>query len=565
MLEQLSVRNYAIMRELVVDFSSGFTVLTGETGAGKSILIGALGLLGGGKADADVVRAGQEQAEVAGVFVVEGNREALAWLGAREIEPEDGRVVVRRVVRSSGRSSAFIQAAPVTVADLEEFSGFLFDIHGQHEHQSLFRTELHRQYLDAFGGLEGDAAAYAEVFRRLTERRRELEDLLSKERDLVRERELLAHAVEEIEAARLTPGEDEQVEQELSLLSHLEQVAEDLKDFFSLATEGPQAVLPALKQMRRLLGQVERVDRRVEPLGARLESAYYELEDVTEQIRSYREGLDFSPERLEAVAERSALIQRLKRKYGDTVEEVLSFLEEARRKLSRFESYDEETARLRMEVEELQREVLRRAKALMEARVRVGEEFARRVETIIRSLGMQKARFSVQVEQRLSERGAPVCTPSGMDRVEFLIAPNPGEDFKPLRKIASGGEISRVMLAIKTLTAQSDPIATLVFDEVDTGIGGEVALAVGEYLYEVARYKQVLCITHIASIAARGDHHLVVRKRVEGNETMADIEYVEGDDREEELARMLSGDVDSRVSREHARELLMKYGGSTRG
>lgn len=561
MLEQLSVKNYAIIDELVVDFFPGFTVISGETGAGKSVFIGALSVLVGERVSSDVIRSGCDFAEVSAVFDVSDCEDALAWLSSHEIPSDDGSVIVRRVIKKTGRSSAFIGGVSVSASELAEFTSFLLDIHGQHEHQSLFKLDSQRKYLDAFAGLDEELSDYLDLFNDFVSAKESLDELLSRGNELEKEKELLEFAVREIEEASLSSGEDEELEREHALLSNMERIFSDLSDFFSVSGGDGSGVVPGLKLMLRLLDNVSRFDSSVKGLYSRLESAFYEIEDVVDQLASYRDGLSFSPERLEECSERIALIQRLKRKYGDSIEDIFAYLEDAKKKLDRVFSYDEDIKSLEQRVSELRRAVFEKAKLISEKRKKVARECSEKVEEIIRTLGMGKARFKIEVAPRLSDKGVPLCNPYGMDSVEFLIAPNAGDDFKSLRRIASGGELSRVMLAIKTLMARADSISSLVFDEVDTGIGGEVAIAVGEHLAAIASEKQVFCITHIASIAARADRHLFVSKRVESNATYTDISYIEAESREKEIARMLSGDSDSSVSLEHARSLLERYQG----
>ncbi|MEM5948691.1 DNA repair protein RecN [Spirochaetia bacterium 38H-sp] len=561
MLEQLSIRNYAIIDELVVDFFPGFTVITGETGAGKSVFIGALSVLVGERVASDVIRSGADFAEVSAVFNVANNNDALLWLSGRDIAFEDGLVIVRRVIKKTGRSSAFISGVSVSASDLAEFTSFLVDIHGQHEHQSLFKPDSQRRYLDSFAGLDDELARYSSLFNDFVSTKNRLDELVARGDNLEKERELLEFSVKEIEGASLVEGEDEELDRELAVLSNMEKIFSDLSDFFYLAGDDGHGVLPGLKRMLRLLDSVAGFDSSIKELYSRLESAFYEVEDVVEQLSSYRDGLSFSPERLEQCSERIAQIQKLKRKYGDSIPEILSYLENAQKRLEEVVSYDDDIMQLEKKVSELRRGVFEMAKQISALRNAAASDSSAKIEDIVKTLGMTKARFKIDVSPRISEKGVPLCNPSGMDTVEFLIAPNAGEDFKPLRKIASGGELSRVMLAIKTLMAKADSISTIIFDEVDTGIGGEVAIAVGKHLSELAKDKQVFCITHIASIASRADRHLFVSKRVESNATYTDISYIKKEEREKEIARMLSGDSENPVSLEHARALLERYQG----
>jgi DNA repair protein RecN (Recombination protein N) len=560
MLERLTVRDFALIERLEVSFAPGLNVLTGETGAGKSILVGALGLLLGQKAGPDTVRAGAEEAIVAGIVRVAGSPEALGWLERRGIALDDDSVILRRNVKPGGRGSIYVQSVPVSRVELAELAGLLFDLHGQHEHQSLLQPDVHRSYLDRFGGFEQRAAAFGDLFHRLAAARERLSHLVTDERERARRVELLEHSVREIREARLEADEDKELEKERNVLAHAEQLSGLLDRAYEGTAEARGGALASLRIARRALDEASAIDPELVALGQGVESAFYEVEDLAEQIGRRRDGIAFDAARLEEVEQRLATIRALERKYGDTVAEVVAYGERCQADLASLERGEAERSELEKEVAGLEREVVHAGEALSASRREAAKRLEGRIERELGGLGMGKSGFSVGVAPRLGAEGKAVYGPSGKDVVEFLISPNVGEPFRKLASIASGGEISRVMLAIKSVLADQDSIDTLIFDEVDVGIGGEVALAVGTKLRELSESKQVLCITHLATIAVRAGSHLRVEKQVRDGRTVTEVRSVQGEDRVAEVARMLAGDRSSEVSLEHARELLGRYG-----
>jgi DNA repair protein RecN (Recombination protein N) len=565
MIEELSVRDFALIERLSVSLGGGLTILSGETGAGKSLLIGAIGFLLGFKADTGVIRTGAEEALVTGVIDASKSPEAIAWLEGRGLETEDGRVLLRRSIKANGRGSVFIQNQPALRADLVALSSLLVDLHGQHEQQSLLLPENHRRLLDRFAGIEGDVISFGERFAELCSKRKAFESALASEKERVREMEFLHYAVDEISKAKLKKDEEGELEAEERLLSEHEKLFaavdaghESLRAEGS--DEGSGGALSNLRHLRACLETAQGIDPALADLSRRADDAYYELEDIADSLRSYSSGLKFSPERLEEIESRLAEIQKLKKKYGSSIEEILVRLEEDRERLSHLETWEEDKEGLAAEIAELEAKVLAQALRLSEKRTASAASLQGKIEAILRTLGMPNARFLVRIGRKEPEGGKPVVGPFGVDEVEFLIAPNPGESPKPLARIASGGELSRVALAAKTILAESDTVDTLIFDEVDAGIGGEVAVAVGEHLAALGRARQVLCITHLASIAARADNHYRVEKEVAEGRTATRLSRMDGRARAEEIARMLAGDPDEEASVAHAIELLRKHG-----
>jgi len=610
MIEELSVRNFALIDSLNLSFEKGFTVLSGETGAGKSIIVGSLSFLLGAKADSEIIRSGSEEASVSAVVAIDGkNRDALQWLGQREIEPEDSRLVIRRSVKASGRNSIYIQNVPVTRNDLAEFMGFIFDLHGQHTHESLLRKETHRVYLDRFSGLEDEAAAFSQVFSELAEKRKTLESLNRSEKERGQRLELLNYAIEEIAKAAPKNGEIKELEAETQRLSDFEKLSLHVNNVSSSLFEDSESTDSAISLLslgRRLRASLENaasIDSSLSPLLKRLEDIFFEAEDLAAEFRNYRDRLTYDPAKLEEAEERLTLLYKLKKKYHpagqpETVgsagacseeEGILAYKAEAEAEIEAISGAGENQDKLKAEISRLEKDIAARASVLSAKRSEGAKRLGEGITGILFRLGMPKAVFAASVKPKTREGGGGiVCGPYGVDDVEFLISANTGEPLKELARIASGGELSRVMLAIKTIllnsaSATADTGAeVLIFDEIDTGIGGEVALSVGEYLARIGKSRQIFCVTHLASIAVRADNHLKVEKKVvsvgngavggavsdavgdSGERTVTEVSQLKGLARRQEIARMLAGDS-GKVALAHADELLAKYSGVKNG
>ncbi len=561
MIERISVQNFILVDALELEFVPGFNVLTGETGAGKSILVGALSVLFGGKGGPDLVRTGSEEAVVAGEFRVAGHQECLRWLDERGIEPDEGVVLVRRTLKTTGRGTIYMQSTPVTRSDLEVFSGFLLDLHSQHEHQSLFNESTHRKLLDRYAGIEEQVSSFSESFSRLNELQEKLKNLTERERDRNREMEMLRFAIQEIESAEIRPGEREQLEAERTRMNEHERLAghvEGIARLFDSDFDG-QVLTSLLKQARHEIDSAARIDPELQSEADRTASLYYEVEDLGRTILAYREQLIYDPARLDEIEERLAVLRDLHRKYGETEEEIRGYAEEAGETLDTLERIEENRDSLRAEIQNAEQEILREARAIHAAREAAARSLQARISDVLQELAMGQAEFLVRVETRTGESGRLLCGVYGADRVSYLISTNAGEPPRPLSQVASGGEISRVMLAIKTVLAGNDEVRCLVFDEIDTGIGGKVALAMASHLRNLADHAQVICITHLATIAVRADNHIAVEKQADGNRTVITARTLAADDCTREIARMLSGEGEETHSLDHARALLERY------
>jgi DNA repair protein RecN (Recombination protein N) len=560
MLEELVVQNYALIDQLQVRFSPGLNILTGETGAGKSILIGALGLILGMKADTEAIRAGTEEIDVSGIVKLDDNPDITTWMDEKGIAAENNSIIIRRVVKKNGKGTIYVQSAPFTLTALRELTGMLFDLHGQHEHQSLLSPENHRRLLDHFGNITAEVTAFSALYTQLLKVREEHAALIAEQRERVRKVELLEYAIQEIEDAKLKIGEEEQLKQEQNLLANHERLIHLVEDVYGATAESRGGALSNLRQARGLLAEIVKIDSHLNDSNRQLENAFFELEDFVENLGRYKGSINFDPARLEKIEERLDLIKRLEKKYGGTIKEVFAHLEESRRALEGIQNSDATQRKLEEQISGLEKELRQRAANITHLRKQAAGGLEEKIVGELKQLGMPKVRYQVQIEDRTSDSGKVLYAGTGKDKVEFLISPNLGEPFKKLVQIASGGELSRIMLAIKSVLAEADHIHSLIFDEVDAGIGGEVAIAVGERLKGLAKSKQVLCITHLATIAVQADNHIKVEKITQADRTVTRVSPVTGAEQQEEIARMLAGDRTGDTSLKHAQELLQKYG-----
>ncbi|MCK9548661.1 MAG: DNA repair protein RecN [Sphaerochaeta sp.] len=550
MLERLEIHNYALIEDSVIEFDEHFTVISGETGAGKSIILGALSLLLGAKADVQSIRSGAESATVAASFHLGGGvGEALAGFLEREgLDLEEETAIIRRTLRRNGRSATTICGSMATLADLAAIGAELFDISAQRDHQSLLSPHRQLRVLDAWAGsddLLGDYRAWYEEHQRLLREYQEMEASLSKARE---QADYLRFAVDEIAQVDPKADEDVQIAQHVKIIASSEQLFEQLKMATAHLHEGT-GVVSLLRQAHGEVGEAARIDDSLNPLVQRLESSFIEVQDIYESLRDYLLSINFSPDELDTLQSRLALLQRLKKKHGPTLEAVFTFFEESKARLALGEEGEVALQRVAKEIEEAKLRMVDAASKLSGLRQEAALRLAATVEAKLRHLGMQQARFSIEFSNT-----AP--TTMGTDAVEYLICANPGMELLPIRSVASGGELSRIMLAVKTSLAASDAIPTLIFDEVDAGIGGTVAIAVAEQLSLLSESRQVVVITHLASIASKADLHLVVHKEVEDSMSRSHITSVEDDSRRREIARMLSGDDSSEESLLHASKLL---------
>jgi DNA repair protein RecN (Recombination protein N) len=568
MLEELDIQNVAVAEHVRLRFAPGFVALTGETGAGKSILIDALGLLLGGPADAALLRAGAERARVEGVFrLPEPPDEALAeTLTEAGIEPEDGLLIVSRELPAQGRAVTRVNGRAVVQSALRAIGARLVDVHGQEDGLSILRAAEHLGYLDRFGGHAEQRAVVAALANELRSLRAELRRLTEDERERARRQDRLRFEVEEIGAAELQPDEEEQLRAERQVLANAEELGR-LADAgyaaLSESDEGASAV-DALGSAADSLAQLARLDPRLSETAAQAEALQSQALELARELRAYRDQIEADPERLEQIEGRLALIGQLKRKYGQSIADVLAYAERAAAELETLTTSEERAERLAGEIAAASERLGAAAQALAEARRKAAARLSAAVEREIADLGLKGGRFAVHFQRPAAEEGVPSDLPmeeligpegagacgegrlvafdrTGIDRVEFYVSLNPGEPLRPLARVASGGESARLMLALKTILGAADAVPTLVFDEVDVGVGGRSGHVVGEKLAALGEHHQVLCITHLPQVAARAGQHFAVAKRVEAERSFTEIRELDRESRERELAAMLGG------------------------
>jgi len=551
MLLDLVVENYAIIDRLRVRFHPGLNLLTGETGSGKSIVVDALGLLLGARASGDTIRTGEARARVAGIFDVRDAAPVRRLLEPAGLETEDGELLIEREILAGGKSRAFVGSRPVAAALLRDLAPWLADIHGQHDQQLLFSTEAQREMLDSFAGhrdlLEKIAALYTQ-WRAATA---ELEELERSEQEKLRLLDLWSFQRKEIESAALAAGEEEALANERRVLQNVQRLQEAAETAYGALYDSPESAVSLTRTGAKRLDELCRIDPSLESLREQLKIASLALEEAAYGLRDYLGRLEANPARVEEVETRLAAIDRLKRKYGQTIPEILGFLEEVRRQIAAVEHAGERMEELRRNRRRVSGEFEQAAAELESRRAAAARKLEKRVEAELAQLAMERTVFRVDI--------APAAwSESGANRVEFLVSPNAGEQPRPLEKVASGGEISRIALALKTCLAgpRSGPVRTLVFDEVDAGVGGSAAEGVGRRLKQLSASSQVLCVTHLPQIASFADHHYYVAKQESHGRTVAAIEELEGAARTREIGRMLSGQKLTPEALKHAEQLI---------
>ena len=543
MLEHLSVRNYVLIDHLDIDFHSGFTVLTGETGSGKTIMLGALSLLLGAKADRNDVRLGENSAEITGLFSV-SSKAVFDWADEHGIEIEDNEILIRRLIKATGKGAYTVNGSPVTVKEGEELGHMLVDVSSQHSHQSLLRNDVLRSILDKFSSLEKEKDSYTESYKALRSIENEMKELEERVRRSREEADYMRFSLGELEKADLREGEEEELKKEVEIMGSSEFLKENLSAAISEMKSASASLGEALDAVRK----ASKKDDRLAAEADRTESIGIEADDIMLSLRGYFESIDYSESELEEKNSRLMVLQRIRRKYGGSIEEAIRRRDEYRLKLEESENSEEILESLRKKRNTAYEDAVGRAEKLLSERKRGALRLSHKIEEMLHLLGMKAAIFEIRTER------TETLNPDGMDRISFLIAPNKGEKLSPIENTASGGELSRIMLALKvTVNASGD--ASMLFDEIDTGIGGTVANAVGEEMKKLAEREQVIAITHLAQIASRASSHYLVEKEEKNGRTMTRIRCVEGEERVKEIARLLSGET-SDLSLEHARMLL---------
>lgn len=551
MLKELHIEDFAIIHDLTLQFDERLVIFTGETGAGKSIILDALEAVLGGRVDTTSIRTGEDKAFIEASFTLDKGvaQKVNAILEAEDLLDEPGYVTLAREIRLEGRNVARINGRSVSVGLQREVGSLLVDIHGQSEHLSLLKVRSHLDLLDQYAGTGLELANYQHSYAELRRLQKELEELRLLEQDAARRTDMLTYQINEIEAARLQSGEEDELRQERTRLSNAENLSSLSQQALVLLDEGtPEtaSITDLLGEVVSALADLARIDESANSLYERTESGLSALSDLSHDLRQYSEGIEFNPHRLDQIEERIDLINRLKRKFGGSIEAVLEFLQRSKIDLDNIVNSEERINELGSLISQLTQVLVTKALLLSEKRKQASLKLAAEVETQLDDLSMSSARFAVDMRLRQMTDGLPMpdgshaaFDASGIDQVEFLVEPNPGEGLKPLVKIASGGETSRLMLALKNVLASADAMPVLVFDEIDQGIGGRVGMTVGEKLWQLAHQHQVMCVTHLPQLAAYGDQHFHVNKVIEDGRTRTVVEKLSGDTRQKELAQMM--------------------------
>lgn len=556
MLSELVVHNLAIIRHLEVSFGQGLNVLSGETGAGKSILVGAVNLILGSRASQELIRSGAKEAAVEATFQLPNQNQLSTCLNDLG-QDSGGELVVLRTINRNGRSRIFVNEQLVTLQQFQPLAAFLASISGQHEHQSLLNPDLHLGLLDAFGGFEVQCGEVAEAYHSWANAREELRRLKRSKKERKEHQEWMRFQLQELEAAELKADEDSVLEQEVTVLKHAATLHEAAQSSFQTLYADRNAILAQLSAIGKQLDVLTKIDSRQESLPNHLEQARIHLEELAHSLQKYASEITFDPQRLAAVEERLALLHRLGKKYGGGVAEMLHRRDELRRTLGQDEELDLTESRLEKDLTRLRNEYMDRAKALSARRHEAANRLAEEVQSVLAALDMQKARFAVEFADS-GDIEDSAFSHTGIDRLQFMLSANPGEDLKPLAKVASGGELSRILLALKTLLSRQGEAETLIFDEIDAGIGGRTAELVGLQLKNLAEKHQVICITHLPQIACYAETHYKVVKEADAKETATYITPLSRQERIEELARMLGGISISDKTRAQAVEFLQR-------
>ncbi len=571
MLKTLSIKNYALIDSAEKEFSSGLNIITGETGAGKTILIDALNLVLGDRASTETIRKGAEKAVVEATFSVASNKKVKTFLAEHELDVTDD-VILRREISSKGQTRCFVNDTPVSVAQLKEVGNYLVDLHGQHEHQSLLRKETHIDLLDDFGGLEGIVAEYRKSYDSLQELFSTFDDLRQKERLLKERKDLYEFQIKEIDAVNPQPGEEATLETELRILENAEKLFATTSQLYQIFYEGEGAVFDQLVKARNQLEDLATIDKTFEEARNECSSAVAIVDELTKLLQNYNAKIEFNPERLEQIRERLGQLSLLKKKYGGSIDSIIQQREQLQKEFSIAENFESTLQKLEADIESERRRCSAAAQRLSTKRHEMTGNIAKSVVAELTKLGIPNARFEIAVENRVLDnskvgvdgqrvfvklgKDSYESTPQGIDFVEFFLSTNVGEDLKPLVKVASGGEVSRIMLALKSILAKSDRLPSLVFDEIDVGISGRVAQAVGKSLKNLSQFHQIVAITHLPQIASMADTHFVVEKAESHGRTTSRLRKLDDDECVREVAKLMSGEEITEAGLEGARELM---------
>ncbi|MDT2045524.1 DNA repair protein RecN [Priestia aryabhattai] len=564
MLAELSIKNFAIIDELSVSFEKGLTVLTGETGAGKSIIIDAIHLLVGGRGSSEFVRHGTNRAEIEGLFLIEDEHPCYEKAKQVGVEVEDGMVVLRRDITMNGKSICRINGKLVTLGILREVGQTLMDIHGQHEHQDLMNQDRHLILLDQYGGqkVEEALSEYREVFTTYTTLKKQLEQLTENEQQMAHRLDLIQFQLDEIKAADLQPNEDELLMDERLKISNFEKIYTSLTDAYN-ALHGEQRGLDWLGVAMNHAEEISNLEDTYGEISEVISSSFYQIEDASYRIRQQLDLLEYDPKRLNFIESRLNEISHLKRKYGQSVDEILEYAAQIEDEIDRIENRDTHVEKIKQKLSSIAEDLLVEAKNVSEVRKQLAAELTDSIHQELQELYMAKTIFNIVFEKLPSNQAdselsgdSVKFTKDGIDSVEFYISTNPGEPLKPLAKVASGGELSRIMLALKSIFSKHQGVTSIIFDEVDTGVSGRVAQSIGEKIHAISVDSQVLCISHLPQVAAMADTHLFISKQIKDDRTTTSVLPLSEEEKTKEIARMIAGAEITDLTKQHAQELL---------
>ncbi len=565
MLKSILVKDYALIEQINIEFGKGLNIITGETGAGKSILIDAMGLLLGERASTEVVRKGAQKSVVEGIFDVEGNKKVKIILEENEIDflPE---LIMRREISLKGNNRCFLNDTPVSLNVIKNIGDLLVDLHGQHEHQSLLRTETHIDFLDEFGSTEELLKNYRQVYNELSKASRELKELKEKENILKEKKDIYSFQIKEIDAVSPEEGEEEKITEELKILENSEKLSELTSTVYDLLYESENSINDSLGKIKNEIEQLLEIDKSFSEADNECENAITLINDISEFVRSYRSKIDIDPEHLEKLRERLGAINLLKKKYGGSVKSLLEHRKKIGEEFELAENYSGSIAKLEPEITKLREVCGEAADKLSKKRKEISKKIQKEVQDALSYLGIESSVFNIDIRQAAADKNDNdfilvnnkqyKYNPDGFDEVEFFISTNPGEDPKPLVKVASGGEVSRIMLALKSVLAKSDRLPLLIFDEIDTGVSGRIAQKVGHALKNLACFHQVISITHLPQIAGLADNHFAVEKAMTDERAVSSIRKLNKDERIKEVAKLMSGEKITEASLKGAKELM---------
>lgn len=550
MLNQLSIKNVAVIDSLSVEFNGGVSVLTGETGAGKSIIIDSINMILGDRANKELVRYGTEKAVVQAVF--DAPEEVCKILENNDIDVDDGQIIITRQLTGEGKSTARINGMVVTLNILREISDRLINIHGQHDNQALLTPTKHIAFLDAYAENGEYISKYKAILATKREIEKKIKSLEMDEQEKMQKIDLLEYQISEIKKASLVKGEEEELKEQREIYANAEQITNSVNEAYQNIYGGDevQSAYDGISIAVDSLSKISGLNPQLNTLYEALSSLMYSLEDTAHEIKEFGDGVEFDEQTLNDIEERLDMISRLKRKYGGSVDAILEYLEKAENELSDIKLSDEKTGELKAELDKVTVDLLKQGKILSERRKQSAQTLENGIEKALHELNMEKSKFNVNIET------SDVFYENGMDKVEFLISTNPGEPLKQLVKIASGGELSRVMLAIKSILADSDGVDTLIFDEIDTGVSGRAAMSIAKKLSVIGKNKQVICITHLPQLTAAADNHYLIKKDTDGEMASTTLEELDDNGRETELARIIDGGEVSELALKHAKEML---------